>query len=80
MGMQLMKKIRDFTGMKNYGIHKHLKNELGIKISLQGIDAYDEPTARSMRLDVLIGLEELCHWKKLPRARFWDWIREEFGK
>lgn len=80
MSVEILGKVRKVTGLKNYSIHKRLL-ELGYDITLQGLDGYDKPTARSMRLDILAGLEDICCGDhKLPRSQFWAWLDEFRGK
>lgn len=76
MGMKLIKKIKDTKDLKNYGIMKALRSR-GIEITTQGIDSYEKPDARSMRLDVLCGLRKLSG---LKWADFGKWLDEEFSK
>lgn len=75
MGMELLKKIKKAAKLTNYGIAKEL-NEKNVKITIPGIDAYERDTAKSMRLDVLVGLKRLS-------GKSWDvfgeWLEEEFG-
>lgn len=73
--MDLLKKIKKAKDLKNYGISKQL-NEMGIKITIPGVDAYEQPTARSMRLDVLCGLRKISgkSWEE-----FGKWLDQEFG-
>jgi hypothetical protein len=68
MGMKLLEKIRKAAKLTNYGIAKELNN-MGVKITIPGVDAYERDTAKSMRLDVLCGLKRLSGK---------DWV--EFGK
>lgn len=74
MGMKLISKIRNLTKLKNYGIAKTLKTQ-GVEVTTQGIDAYERPTARSMRLDILCGLRRLSgkSWEE-----FGKWLDDEF--
>ena len=58
MSVKLIKKVRDITGLKNYGIMKALRDK-GVEITTQGVDGYERDTARSMRLDVLTGLKRI---------------------
>ena len=78
MAMKLIEKIREATGLKNYGIAKSLR-ALDIEATSQGIDAYEEETARSMRLAVLCRLMEICENHGIPESTFIGWLREEFG-
>ncbi len=76
MSVKLIEKIRHRTGLKNYGIQKALR-AVGCDITTQGIDSYERETARSMRLDVLVGLKEVSglNWEQLGKL-----LSEEFGK
>lgn len=74
MGMNLIKKVRDSKQLKNYGIMKALR-ELGIEITTQGVDGYEKPTAKSMRLDVLCGLRRITG---LSWVAFGKLLDEEF--
>lgn len=76
MSVQILKKIRETTGLKNYGIHKRIAS-YGCKITLQGLDGYDKATARSIRIDVLNALERLCIENGIAKEVFWNWIKEE---
>lgn len=77
MSVEILKKVRDFTGLRNYGIHKRLQ-EKGCKITLQGLDGYDRTEAKSIRVDVLTCLESLCCEDfDLPRTKFWDWVKAD---
>ena len=76
MGMQIIKRVREITKLTNYGISKALR-ENGIEITTQGIDSYEKETARSMRLDVLSGLLELCIAKGLTDKKALGLIRDE---
>lgn len=60
----------------NYNVAKRLR-AMGVDITTQGIDQYDKGQARSMRLDVLIGLKELSglNWEKFGKL-----LEEEFGE
>jgi hypothetical protein len=69
MGMRLVKTIRDALKVKNYGLSPKLRDEVGVEITVQGLDGYDKDTAKSMRLDVLCGLRKVY-------GKSWD----EFGK
>lgn len=75
MRMEILGKVRKVTGLKNYSIHKWLRDH-GYEITLQGLDGYDKPTAKSMRLDILAGLEDICIAHGLPREKFWSWLNE----
>lgn len=76
MGMELLRKVKKVADLKNYGVAKQL-NEMGVKITIPGIDAYEQPSAKSMRLDVLCGLRKLSgkSW-----SEFGKWLDDEFGK
>ena len=75
--MKLIDLTRKQTGLKNYGIAKWLR-EQGIPITVQAIDAYEKPAAKSMRLDILVGLEELnCKAHGLAHSTFWRWVRDD---
>jgi len=76
MAMDLLGKIRKVSKLTNYGIAKAL-NASGVKITIPGVDSYERPEARSMRLDVLCGLRRLSGktWED-----FGKWLDEEFGK
>lgn len=76
MGMQLIRKIREISGLTNYAISKEL-NQTGVQVTIPGIDAYERPTARSMRLDVLCGLRGISG---LTWNQFGKWLDEEFKK
>jgi len=77
MTVKILKKVRDFTGLKNYGIHKKIQ-EMGCRITLQGLDGYDRDEARSIRVDVLSCLERLCcEENALPRETFWGWVQAD---
>lgn len=58
MSVKIIKKVRDLSGLKNYGLMKRLR-ELGVEVTTQGIDGYERETARSMRFDVLSGLRKI---------------------
>ena len=75
MAMELLKKIKKAVDVTNYGIAKRL-NDMGVKITIPGIDAYERDTAKSMRLDVLCGLRKLSgkSW-----VDFGKWLDDEFG-
>lgn len=72
--MQLIKKIRDKTGAKNYTLAQAIR-ELGTSITVQGIDAYEKPEARSMKLPVLCGLRK---FSGLSWSAFGQLLDEEF--
>lgn len=76
MGMKLLDKIRRSREITDYGIAKEL-NRLGVEITTQGINSYNKPTAKSMRLDVLCGLRKLSgnSWNE-----FGKWLEDEFFK
>jgi len=76
MGMKLIEKIRNIKGLKNYGIMKHLR-VLGVEVTTQGIDGYDKPTAKGMRLDVLCGLRKITG---LSWQQFGKLLDDEFNK
>lgn len=76
MGMKLIQKVKDSGNLKNYGIMKGLRGQ-GIEITTQGIDSYERPDARSMRLDVLCGLRKLAG---VSWSQFGKWLDEEFNK
>lgn len=72
--MEFMKKIRKVTGLKNYGLHKKLV-ERGYKITLPGLDHYDQPTSRSIRKDVLAGISDICCDEYgMSRPDFWAMV------
>lgn len=73
--MQLLEKIRAVTGLKNYGISPKMRDGPGVLITIQGLDAYDRDTARSMRLDVLCGLRRITG---LSWSEFGKWLDDEF--
>lgn len=79
MSVDLIKKTRKNTGLTNYSIAKALRSR-GVEITVQGIDSYEKLTARSMRLDVLCGLEALNCEHGVSHSQFWSWITEEFRK
>lgn len=75
MRMDWIKKIQTKQGLTNYGLAKALRN-IGVEITTQGIDAYMKPEARSMRLDVLMGLFKLS---QLSKDEFMNLILKEFS-
>ena len=75
MGMQLIEKIRRRCGDKNYSIALKIREDLGIPITVQGIDAYERPEAQSMKLSVLCGLRRISG---LSWSEFGKWLDDEF--
>lgn len=75
MGMQLLEKIRTKTGLTNYAISPKMRDGPKVAITIQGLDAYDRETARSMRLDVLCGLRKVAG---VSWSEFGKWLDEEF--
>lgn len=80
MRMRILDKVKEVhsAGGKvasNYNVAKRLR-EIGIEITTQGIDQYDKEQARSMRLDVLVGLKRLSglNWEKFGKM-----LEEEFS-
>lgn len=73
MGVKLLENIRKATGLRNYGIHKAIQ-AMGCKITLQGLDGYDRPEAKSIRIDVQKCLKQLCEDHGIPREKFEKWI------
>lgn len=74
--MKLLEKVRAKTGLTDYGISKKLR-DLGVEISIPGVSGYNKANAKSMRLDVLAGLQELSG---VSWAEFGKWLSEEFLK
>lgn len=70
----MLKKVKDAAGLTNYGIAKGC-NDMNVKITIPGIDAYDKPTAQSMKLSVLCAMRKLSGkgWEE-----FGKWLDEEF--
>lgn len=79
MGMELIKKVRDITGLTNYGIAKAL-NKNGVEITISGVGAYEKPSARSMRIDVLLGLWALMKPHGTTATKFMAMLEDEFKK
>lgn len=75
MGMKLIEKIRAKTGFTNYRIAMHLRESLEVRITTQGIDAYERPEAQSMRLQVLAGLRKMSG---MSWSAFGEILDEEF--
>lgn len=71
----MIQKVRNIRQLTNYGIMKALR-ALGIEVTTQGVDSYEKPTARSMRLDVLCGLRRIYgkNWNEFGKI-----LDEEFG-
>lgn len=76
MSVKILKNIREATGLKNYGIHKAIQ-AMGCKITLQGLDGYDKPDARSIRIDVLECLEVLCEKHGISAEKFRKWRKDD---
>lgn len=74
MGMKLLQKVRDQTGLKNYSIAQRIR-ELGHEVTCQGIDGYSKDGAQSIRLAVLVRLRKITG---LSWASFGRWLDEEF--
>lgn len=75
MEMKFLETIRQKTELTNYGLAKKL-NELGVPITISGMDAYERKNSQSMRLDVLAGLVKLSGmaWNEVGKL-----IEMEFG-
>jgi hypothetical protein len=74
MQMRFIENIKKSKGYTNYGLAKALR-ALGVEITTQGIDAYEKPEARSMRIDVLLGLYDLA---EISEKEFIKQLRNEF--
>lgn len=74
MAMQVIEKIRRKTGSKNYSIALAVR-DLGVPITVQGIDAYERPEAQSMKLAILCSLRRVAG---LSWSEFGKWLDEEF--
>ena len=75
MIMNLLKKIREISNIKNYSLKKRL-DDFGVEVSVTGLDGYDKPTAKSMRLDILCGLRRVTGYNW---AQFGALLDEEFA-
>lgn len=74
MTMKILDHVKKIKGLTNYGVSKELR-KLGVEVTTQGIDQYDKGKARSMRFDVLLGLQRLSG---LPWEKFGRILEEEF--
>lgn len=77
MRMKLLSLVKKERKLTNYGVAKALREEAGVIVTVQGIDQYEKGKARSMRLDVLVGLKRLLgtEWNIVGKV-----LEEEFGK
>lgn len=73
--MKLLDQVKRKKGLTNYGVAKTLRS-MGVEITTQGVDQYDKGKARSMRLDVLVGLKRILEqdWSAVGKL-----LEEEFG-
>lgn len=74
--MDLLRRLREQTGLTCYGVAKALRN-IGIDTSTSNIDAYERNDSARIRLDILAGLRKVSgkSWTEFGR-----WIDEEFLK
>lgn len=75
--MKLLDHVKRKRRLTNYGVSKALREEADVQVTVQGIDQYDKGKARSMRLDVLVGLKRLSEddWSVVGKL-----LEAEFGK
>ena len=74
MKMKFLEVVRKEADATNYALSSKLR-DLGVNITVSGVDAYERKNSQSMRLDVLAGLRKLSglSWNELGKL-----IDEEF--
>lgn len=74
---RLTKKEKLAKPISYYGIANRLRDELGVKITQNGLLSYKEPESKSMRWDVMAGLQTLGG---LTDKEVMDFVRQSLPK
>ena len=76
--MKCFKKLKEITGLTNYGLRERLR-ERGYKISTQALDNYDKDTATGVRGDVHVAFDELAEELTGEKLFFSRQMHKEFS-
>lgn len=66
--MKFLQTVRSRSKLTNYALSKKLK-ELGVDVTVSGLDAYERKNAQSMRFDVLAACRKVAgmSWSELGK-------------